>query len=266
VVTEGVNSGIDTVNSSINYTLGVNLENLTLTGTAAINGIGNTLGNTLTGNSGNNILNGGAGNDTMLGGLGNDTYLVNSAGDVVTEEVGQGADTVKSVISYTLGANLEYLALVGTLAINGTGNILNNNLQGNSAANTLNGGGGNDILNGNLGNDSLTGGAGKDTFVFNGTLDAATNNDTITDFIAINDTIRLDHSVFTSLTTTGTLAADNFRSSTTGTAADANDFILYNRSTGALLYDADGSGTGGAIQFATLTTHPIITAADFFVV
>lgn len=60
--------------------------------------------------------------------------------------------------------------------------------------------------------------------------------------------------------------ANCFRASTTGTATDNNDYILYNTTTGALLYDADGSGSGVATQFATLTTQPTITANDFAVV
>ena len=145
------------------YTLAANVENLTLTGTTAINGTGNTLNNLLTGNSANNSLSGGAGNDTidggagndtMVGGAGNDTYVVNVATDVVTEAANEGTDTIQSAVTLTLGNNVENLTLTGTTAINGTGNTLNNVLTGNGAANTLAGAAGNDTYVGGAGNDT----------------------------------------------------------------------------------------------------------------
>jgi Ca2+-binding RTX toxin-like protein len=136
VVTELGNEGTDTVQSSITSTLGANVENLTLTGTVNLNGTGNALDNVLTGNSGVNVL---------IGGAGNDTYVVDATGDVVTENVNEGMDTVQSSVTYMLAANVENLTLTGTAAINGTGNALDNILAGNSAANTLTGGTGNDI-------------------------------------------------------------------------------------------------------------------------
>jgi Ca2+-binding RTX toxin-like protein len=174
VVTELASEGTDTVQTALTYTLGANLENLTLTGSAAVNGTGNDLANAITGNTANNVLtgglgndtlNGGAGIDTLIGGLGNDIYVVDVAGDVVTELVGEGTDTVQSAITYVLGATLENLTLTGTAVINGTGNDANNVITGNSAANVLTGGLGNDTLNGGAGLDTLIGGLGNDIYV-----------------------------------------------------------------------------------------------------
>jgi Ca2+-binding RTX toxin-like protein len=184
IITESKNAGIDTVVTTINYTLANNLENLTLSGTKALNGTGNNLNNTLIGNTANNVLNGGIGADKLMGGLGNDTYYVDNKGDKVTEEANAGTDTVISSITYLLGANLENLTLSGISVINGTGNELNNSLLGNVGANALSGLEGDDIIFGGLGKDKLTGGAGKDTFDFNASLEIGkgTARDAILDF------------------------------------------------------------------------------------
>jgi Ca2+-binding RTX toxin-like protein len=124
--------------------LGANIERLTLTGSGAINGTGNSLNNIFIGNSAANVLTGGAGADL---------YRV-STGDQVVEAANAGVDHVLSDVTWTLGANIERLTLTGTGAINGTGNSLNNIFIGNSAANVLTGGAGNDTLRGELGNDT----------------------------------------------------------------------------------------------------------------
>jgi Ca2+-binding RTX toxin-like protein len=156
--------GIDTVFSYINWTLGANIERLDLEG-GATNGTGNALNNTLVGNSLNNVLNGGAGNDYMRGGAGNDIYIVAAAGDITAEDPGQGTDTVRTYINWTLGANVERLELQSSGNINGTGNSLNNTLVGNSGNNVLSGGDGNDYITGGAGNDTLNGGAGNDRLI-----------------------------------------------------------------------------------------------------
>ncbi|MBX3340380.1 MAG: hypothetical protein KF711_02245 [Nitrospira sp.] len=143
-VVEAASAGTDTVRSDISWTLGTNLENLILTGIAAVNGTGNSLANTLTGNSAANILSGLAGADTLIGAQGDDLYIVDNVGDKITELAGEGLDTVQSSVTYTLSANVENLTLSGTSAINGTGNGLDNVIIGNSAANQLVGGAGND--------------------------------------------------------------------------------------------------------------------------
>lgn len=139
-------------------------------GAAAFDGVNLRLGQERLGSNGslrftladNDILNGGPGADRMFGGSGNDTYVVDNPGDVVSEGMDEGVDTVRSSISYTLGANLENLVLTGTSAIDGTGNELNNLLVGNAADNVLFGGAGDDTLIGNAGDDLLDGGEGND--------------------------------------------------------------------------------------------------------
>jgi Ca2+-binding RTX toxin-like protein len=154
VVTENAGEGIDTVNSYVNYTLPANVEYLFLKdGGTASSGIGNDLNNFIIGNSYNNFIDGRAGADLMMGGAGNDIYRVDSAGDVVIENAGEGVDLVISSITYTLGANLENLTLSGSADINGTGNTLNNLIQGNEGNNVIDGAAGTDMMIGYGGND-----------------------------------------------------------------------------------------------------------------
>jgi Ca2+-binding RTX toxin-like protein len=207
-VSESSGGGADTVQSSITYTLGSYVEHLTLqAGAGNINGTGNSYNNIMAGNEGNNSLssgsgndsltggagadslNGGSGNDTMIGGAGNDTYYVGSTGDVVTENSGEGTDTVIAGISVTLGLNVENLTLTGSSGIGGIGNTLNNLIVGNGAANNLQGGSGSDTLRGAGGNDVLNGGTGSDTFWRATAIDG---RDTIQDFAKGSGGDRLD--------------------------------------------------------------------------
>jgi len=155
--------GLDTVNSSVSYSIAAfkEVESLVLLGSANLNAVGNTSANVLIGNSGSNVLDGQGGADRMIGGAGNDVYVVDHTGDDVVEAADGGTDAVYSSIAYTLGQNLEYLVLTGTVAITGNGNELNNLIIGNGIANKLNGGAGDDTLNGGAGNDTLDGSLGN---------------------------------------------------------------------------------------------------------
>ena len=252
---ELIGGGTDTVRSWMSWTLADNVERLQLLAGANNSATGNSLDNELFGNRGNNVLNGRAGADRMEGFAGNDSYFVDNAGDQAIEAVGGGIDTVRAWTTWTLGANLERLVLLGTTqSLNGAGNSLDNEIFGNA---------GNNRLAGWAGNDTVTGGAGLDTFIFNTALNAATNVDTITDFSVADDTIRLDDAIFTAIGPVGTLAAAAF---TIGAAATtAAHRIVYNSETGTLTYDSNGSAAGGATQFAILDTGLALTNADFLI-
>ena len=182
VVTEAAGEGTDTVIAAISYILGDHAENLVLVDDADLSGTGNGLDNTITGNAGSNTLDGVEGTDTLVGGAGYDTYVVDNAGDVVTEAVDEGIDTVRASISYTLGDHVERLELEGDADLNGTGNGLDNTLTGNGRANTLDGLAGSDRLEGAEGDDVLLGGEGSDLLYAgsgNDTLEGGAGNDTM---------------------------------------------------------------------------------------
>jgi Ca2+-binding RTX toxin-like protein len=262
VIVETAGGGTDLVMSYVTITLPAEVENLTLVGANLLDGTGNSLANTLTGNGVANTMAGLAGNDSVNGGGGNDS--VDGGVDNDTLNGGDGADTL-------LGGtgNDSLLGAAGSDSLDGGEN--NDTLDGGAAADVLLGGNGNDSLIGGGGNDTLTGGAGTDTLnggAGNDTLVLDnTSIDVIQSFAVVDDTFRLSKSLFPALTQVAntTLIGAAFWS---GTAAhDTDDRIIYNPTSGALWYDADGNGVGAAVQIATLTgLAGALTQADFMVV
>ncbi|HET9637819.1 MAG TPA: calcium-binding protein [Allosphingosinicella sp.] len=133
---------------------------------------------TLYGNGGSDTLDGGTGADTMYGGTGNDTYIVDDAGDVVSENSGEGNDTVRTTLaSYALTADVEILRYIGAGDFTGDGNDLNNYIYGAGGSDVLSGNDGHDTLTGNGGDDSLYGGAGHDSLIGGTGADYMEGND-----------------------------------------------------------------------------------------
>lgn len=278
-ILELAGGGRDKVIASVAVNLAVEVEDLLLSGTAALAANGNALANGMTGNVGANRLNGAAGDDTLAGAAGNDTldgglgadrlvggpgedlFMVKDPLDRVVELAGGGRDRVTSTITFALAAEVEELTLGGTLAINGTGNALGNLITGNAAANRLDGGGGDDTLSAGLGFDTLVGGAGADRFVFAGPGQGA---DRILDFSTVDDVIALARAGFGNLLPAGALGAARFSDS--GAATTAGPQLVYTPATGLLRWDADGTGAGLAQNIAILAPRTALTAADIVIV
>ncbi|MBD8663141.1 calcium-binding protein [Rhizobium sp. CFBP 8752] len=277
---------VDVVKTSVSYALAVDakievLETTKVTGTKAIKLTGSDSGQTIVGNAGNNVLDGKAGNDILIGGLGADTLIGGAGNDTASyagsktgltvsltkptlntgEAAGDTFSTVENVVGSSFADKLQ-----GDKAANKlTGGAGNDQLSGFDGKDSLLGGAGNDKLNGGLHNDTLTGGAGNDTFVFS-TAIGTTNVDSLADFSVKDDVIHLENAIFTKLTGTGVLTADQFTANKTGLATDKADRIIYESDSGKLFYDADGSGKGLATQFATLKTGLALLSDDFFII
>lgn len=161
-VIELAGQGVDTILTTVSYTLPEAVERIELLGAVDINATGNNLDNELIGNSGNNRLDGGLGADLMAAQAGDDTYVVDNTGDILTEVLDAGVDVALASITYVLPSHVENLTLTGDSALNGTGNALDNRIEGNSDDN---------VLDGAAGNDTLAGGAGDDTYIVDSAVD-----------------------------------------------------------------------------------------------
>lgn len=251
-IVEKLNEGTDKVFSSVDFVLSANVENLELTGSSDLTARVNALDNIIIGNSGDNyllggdgkdslagalgddILDGQVGADTMFGGLGNETYVIDNIGDVVTElaGVGTGTDTVMASINYTLGANVENLALKSSATI-ATGNELANTLEGNALANTL---------DGKVGADKMIGGDGNDTYYVDNSADVINETDnavsgTDTAIASVNYTIGANVEKLTLTGTAVTATGNDLANTLTGN-------YLANTLTGLAGDDILDGGTG----------------------
>ncbi|GLK90809.1 hypothetical protein [Pseudomonas turukhanskensis] len=256
-VIETANAGTDTIEASFTASLNdyTNIENLTLTGKAAINSTGNGEANVLTGNDGANILDGGAGADRLIGGKGNDTYIVDDAGDTVIEVDGGGVDTIKSSIDFNLSNTpfVENLTLTGTGSLSGFGNALANTLTGNSADNLLYGGAGADKLIGGEGNDlyivdMLVKGTGsKATLVLEDTIvEKAGGPDRDTLYLQVGDDAQAKLATAKATTLTLTNYLENVNASDTGLVklnltGNASDNVITGNNAGNTLNGAAGN-------------------------
>jgi Ca2+-binding RTX toxin-like protein len=207
---------------------------------------------------------------------------------VVVEEAGQGIDTVYvNTAAYVLSAGAEVEALVADAgALNLTGSNSANTISGNALSNRLwglagndqirgdlghdrlYGGTGNDRLSGGVGNDQLKGESGRDVFVFDTRTNKSTNVDKVYDFKSSDDSFHLDNAIFTKLGR-ASAAGVRFKSDmfVEGTRAkDREDRIVYDKKTGNLYYDQDGTGSKAQVKIATLTNKTKLYWHDFYVI
>jgi Ca2+-binding RTX toxin-like protein len=243
--------------------------------------VGNSLANYIYAKSGNDTVDGGAGNDLLFGGNGNDTLRGQAGSDYLYGGLGAdahiggnevGVDYARyddanygNLIIRLDAQSLNTGAAAGDTYVGIEGlvsGIGHDAVIGNSSGNYLFGGGGNDYINAVHGNDYLNGGAGADRFVFSTALNATSNVDRIADFTHGTDDILLVQSIFAAIGSS--LSSSELR---LGTAAvDSNDYLIYDRVTGNLFYDPNGSTAGGQTLFAKVTAGTVLDYNDFLIV
>jgi Ca2+-binding RTX toxin-like protein len=261
----------------------------TITGAAGADVIDGADGaDLLTGRDGDDVLKGGLGNDVLNGGVGTQDkaqftgarsdYTVTQGANgayVVTDKRGggDGQDTVSNIELFEFSGGTLTLAQLLSPDTGGGGGggtpVAGQSLIGTSRANTLVGAEGNDRLYGKAGKDVLTGNAGQDIFVFDTKANTKTNRDTITDYSVAADTIWLSDSVFKKLGKGTEASPTKLKKAffkVGSKATDKNDYLVYNKKTGVLSYDADGSGAGKAVEIAKLAKNLKLTQDDFFIV
>jgi Ca2+-binding RTX toxin-like protein len=228
------------------------------------------------GNGGDDLIVGGAGSDRLYGTGGTDYIFGDEIPAGIALPSTFATDLQWTLDESTLTASSNTTLAEGVSNISASGNAaisLNNVISGNRAKNTIKAGQGNDVISGGYGNDTLYGETGQDTFVFDAKLgtsktDRTVNFDTVGDFNVRNDSFYLDNAVFRKLGKGTPDKPVQLKKAffTVGTEAeDKNDYLIYNKSTGVLSYDADGYGSGKAVEFAKVKPGLALTNKDFFV-
>jgi Ca2+-binding RTX toxin-like protein len=211
-------------------------------------------------------ITGGYGDDRITVTMNNSKFFINMKGDNPVNDLQDGNDEITLLGSYQnavvdLGGGNDIFT-GGSGSDNVSGQAGNDTILGLGGNDKLAGNDGNDTLIGGAGNDNLTGGSGQDFFTFNSPTGERT--DSITDFNPADDTMAIDDVGFGGGLVVGTLLETQFVLGTV--AVDASDRLIYNQSTGALFFDADGTGSAAQVQIATLTTKPIIGFGDILVI
>jgi VCBS repeat-containing protein len=172
-VVENVDAGEDTVQASVSYTLGANVEDLLLSGHNDIDGTGNELNNLIVGNSGANVLSGLAGDDMIRGGSGADTILGGLGDDNL-----DGGNGNNDTASYAGASGAVTVSLAATgyqdTGADGFDKLVNfENLTGSGFGDTLTGSSTRNVITGGGGADIISGGGALDTFVYTAASDSA---------------------------------------------------------------------------------------------
>jgi Ca2+-binding RTX toxin-like protein len=227
-------------------------------------------GQTLAGLDRREVLLGGTGDDLVTAGGGADSVAAGDGDDSVSGGVGRdslaggrGTDSLDGgdgadLLDGGLGQDLLAGGQGRDTLMGGDGA---DSLDGGDGADSLEGGEGDDSLGGGAGHDSLTGGAGADSFLLGA---GRADSDVIADFLSGTDILLVSAAAFGGGLVAGGDASGHFVVDGPATAATAT--FLYDSASGALLFDADGTGRGRAVLVATLENDALLTAADIQVI
>jgi trimeric autotransporter adhesin len=257
VVTDTSGTAINSVQSTVNYTLPNNVSALTLLGTMNLAGTGSSQSSTVTANTGNDTLSAGAGLTTLVGQSGNETFVVNNTGDVVTDTSSTSSNVLLSSVNYTLPTNVNSLTLTGTASLLATGN---------AAADVINANSGVDTLVAGSGLATLAGGAGNDTFVVNSASDVVTDTSATTSNTlqsSVSFTLPMNVNALL-LTATGLVGTANTANAQLTANATGSDTLVAGLGSDTLISGASGTDSlvGGSGNDVFVVNNAADTVTD----